>query len=350
MFTVLVTGGLGFIGSHVCLSLIKSGYRLIIIDSLVNCHKSIIDNIYFIANKAKLYPEISFFKIDINDKSDLEVIFKNSIKSGNKINAVFHFAGLKSVSESFKFPNKYWETNVDGTLNIIDMMIKFDCKYFLFSSSASVYDHSLKSIFIESDKTYSRSPYAKTKLEVERVLSNISKSFPNKFKFASLRYFNPVGAHESHMLGEFPKSNLNNLFPNICKVAIGKLNYLKVYGKNWDTKDGYCLRDFIHISDIAKGHVDIFKYLQKSKDKYIVLNLGSGKVYSILEVIKTFEKINNCKVPYKVLPPRLGEVPSLCADINFAKQLISWKPKNGIYEMCRDSYLWFENLKDKNLL
>ena len=348
MLTILVTGGLGFVGSHICADLINEGYKIIIIDSLKNSYKKIFNNLLIISKKSNYKSDISFFNIDINNKNQLENLFNNQLKKGNKIDAIFHFAGLKSVSESFKNPTQYWITNVGGTLNIIEMMKKFDCNYLIFSSSASVYDHRIKTKLVENDETKPNSPYGRTKLLNEILLEDLSKSFPNKFKIACLRYFNPVGAHQSYLIGEFPKLNKNNLFPNLCRVAFGEIAYLNVYGNDWDTKDGSCLRDFVHIIDIARGHIDVFNYLIKNNEGFLILNLGSGKGFSILEVIDTFEKKNKCKIPLKFLPRRIGDVSSLIADISYSKKIISWLPKLGLSEMCIDSFSWYKKVINKN--
>ena len=347
MYTILVTGGLGFVGSHTCAALIEEGYKIIIIDSLINSYKNILNNLLKLKKKLNSSSHISFFNIDINNKDQLQELFINEINKGNKIGAIFHFAGLKSVSESFDNSYQYWITNVGGTLNIIEMMKRFDCNYLVFSSSASVYDHKIKTKLVENNPTKPNSPYGRTKLSIEILLKDLSISFPKKFKIACLRYFNPVGAHQSYLIGELPKSNKNNLFPNLCRATFGQISYLDVYGNDWDTLDGSCLRDFVHILDIARGHIDVFNYLIKSNQGFLILNLGSGKGYSILEVIDTFEKINKCNIPIQFLPKRIGDVQSLIADISHAKKVIGWFPKFGLTEMCLDSFSWYKAVINK---
>ena len=349
MFTILVTGGLGFVGSHTCAALIEEGYKIIIIDSLINSYQDNFNNLLTFSKKVNSKSEISFFNIDINNKEKLEELFLKAIKEGNKIKAIFHFAGLKSVSESFLNADKYWITNVGGTLNIIEMMTKFDCNYLVFSSSASVYDFKKKNKLVENDNTHPNSPYGRTKLSNELLLRDLCGSFPKKFNIACLRYFNPVGAHKSYLIGELPKLNKNNLFPNLCRAAIGEIEYLNLYGNDWDTADGSCIRDFLHIEDLARGHIDIFNYLLKNEQEFLILNLGSGEGFSILEVIDTFEKTNKCKIPLKILPRRIGDVQSLISDISYSKKVIGWFPRFGLKEMCSDSYFWYKLISNKNV-
>jgi len=347
MGSIILTGGTGFIGSHTCISLLELGYKVILIDSFINSYEIIKANLINLAKYKNIDPNnLSFFNIDINDKKALEKIFLDQRNQGNPIDTVFHFAGLKSVSDSFLNFNEYWRVNVCGTFNIVELMLKYDCFNMIFSSSASVYNYQNKTNFKESDSTNPISPYGKTKLTIEQYLKDAFNAYPSKLRIACMRYFNPVGSHNSYLIGELPKSNKNNIFPNLCKISFGEIDKLNIFGRDWNTRDGFCVRDYIHIMDIARGHIDVFKYLINRDPEFIILNLGSGKGVSVLEVINAFQEINNCKIPYQIKKRRMGDVDSLVADNSYAYNLLGWKPKYSLRDMCFDSYNWYKKIKN----
>lgn len=328
---ILVTGGCGYIGSHTCCELLDNNYEVIIADNLCNSKKSIIEDIKKITNK-----DILFYEVDLCDKESLEKIFIE-----NKIDAVIHFAGLKAVGESVSKPIMYYQNNLISTLNLIEIMSKYDCKKLVFSSSATVYG-SPASLPIKEDFPLSTTnPYGTTKLMIEQILKDLYVA-DNNWSIAILRYFNPIGAHESGLIGENPNGIPNNLMPYIIKVATNELPCLSVFGNDYDTKDGTGVRDYIHVVDLAKGHIKAVEKVFK-ENKVDCYNLGTGKGYSVLDLVKTFERVNNVKVNYKIVERRAGDIAACYADPSYAKQQLNWEATKDIEEMCKDSYNYIKS-------
>ena len=321
---VLVTGGTGYIGSHTVVELLNNGYDPIIIDNLVNSKMKVVDKIKKITNK-----EFTFIKGDVCDYELLTKIFDE-----NKIDAVIHFAGLKAVGESVEKPLEYYENNVGSTINLLKVMKEHNCKNIVFSSSATVYGKSKTLPIKENFPLSTINPYGTTKLVNEWILSDIYKS-DNEWKVTLLRYFNPIGAEKSGLLGEDPTDIPNNLMPYIVRVAIGKLDHLSVFGNDYPTHDGTGVRDYIHVVDLAKGHV---KALENNSNGLYIYNLGTGKGYSVLDLIRTFEKVNNVKITFEITERRAGDVAECYADPTKAEKELHWKAQLGIEEMCKDSY------------
>ena len=330
---ILVTGGLGYIGSHTCVELLDAGYDIVVVDNLYNSDISVKDRIEKITGKT-----FKFYENDVCDEDALEKIF-----SENKIDAVIHFAAYKAVGESVKLPLNYYENNLTSTIKLCKVMKRHKVNAFVFSSSATVYG-SPKTLPIKEDFPLSTTnPYGSTKLYNEGILKDVSIS-DDKFSVIILRYFNPIGAHHSALIGEDPKGIPNNLMPYIVKVAAGELECLIVFGNDYNTHDGTGVRDYIHVVDLAKGHLKaIEKAMEEPGVKYY--NLGTGTGYSVLDLVTTYEKVNNVKVPYKIVGRRAGDIDACYADPTKAYEELGWKAELGIEEMCRDSYLYQENFK-----
>ena len=331
---ILVTGGTGFIGSHTCVELLNNNYNVIIIDNLSNSSIEVLEKIEKITSKKP-----KFYKIDLCDKEKLKEIFNE-----NKIDAVIHFAGYKAVGESVSNPLKYYRNNLDSTLTLLEVMKEVNCHNLIFSSSATVYG-TPKELPIKEDFPLSTTnPYGTTKLMIERILKDISIS-DKEMSIIILRYFNPIGSHKSGLLGENPNGIPNNLMPYIVRVATKELPFLNVFGNDYDTHDGTGVRDYIHVVDLAKGHI---KALEKSiKFKGIeYYNLGTGTGYSVLDLVKTFEKVNNVKIPYKIVNRRPGDIAACFADPTKAYKELGFKAEYGIEDMCKDSYNYI--LKNKS--
>ena len=343
MASVLITGGAGFIGSHMCLEMLNRGLHIYVIDSLVNSSFNSIYNVKELNKKLSSKSGfLTFDKIDIRDEKKLSQIFENARRNKNEIKTVIHFAGLKSISESFKIPNIYWDVNVRGTTNLLNIMEDNKCFELIFSSSASVYDQFACSPIPENSIIKPNNPYGQTKVEVERILMDKFKK-GDKWRIISLRYFNPIGAHYTGELGESPLDLATNLFPLICKVALGEMNYLPIYGNDWPTKDGTSIRDFIHIIDLVEGHIEAFKYFQKVEKCYENINLGTGKGTTVLELIKTFERINHVNINYQFKKRREGDSGIIFADASYAKKTLNWQTKLSISDMCKDGWLFNKN-------
>ena len=322
---VLVTGGCGYIGSHTVCELLKNNYEIVIIDNFSNSKKDVMTKIETLTGKsAKLYVG------DVCDKSLLEEIF-----SKEKIEAVIHFAGYKAVGESVQKPLMYYENNLISTLYLLEIMNKYNCKKFIFSSSATVYGTPKELPIKESFPLSTTNPYGTTKLMIEMMLKDIYKANPD-MSITILRYFNPIGNEETGLLGESPNGIPNNLMPYIVRVATGKLECLSVFGDDYDTKDGTGVRDYIHVVDLAKGHV---LALEKAKDLSIY-NLGTGEGYSVLDLVKTFERVNNVKVNYKIVGRRAGDIAACYADNTKAREELGFAPSKTLEDMCRDSYTY----------
>ena len=347
MNTVLVTGGTGFIGSHTCLCLLEMGFYILIIDSNVNSSKKVLNKIKKLSKIPKEDDNrVDFLKCDIRNEDLLNRIFKKKLVENKKITSVIHFAALKSVSESDQFPLKYWDTNVCGTISLLKVMSANDCHTLIFSSSATIYGYSKDGFLKESTPISPINTYGKTKSTIEQILNELFHSQPNLWRIANLRYFNPIGAHPSGFIGEDPFGMPNNIFPLIIKVASREIDYLKIFGNDYDTKDGTGVRDYIHVMDVSEGHMVALDFLTKNEPQIIQVNLGTGKGTSVLELISIFEKVNNLKIPYKFVEKRKGDVAKCVADNSLAQKLLKWSPKKTIEEMCQDGWKW----KEKKIL
>jgi len=324
MKTILVTGGTGFIGSHTCVELLNNGYTVVIIDNLVNSKETVVDKIKQITNK-----NIIFYEIDLFDRYELLQIFTK-----HKFDCVIHFAGLKAVGESVNKPLLYYKNNIMITLNLLELMETFKCYNLIFSSSATIYGDQ-KPPFKETMNIGQgiTNPYGQTKYMIEQILKDLCIS-NNKFNITCLRYFNPVGAHPTGLIGENPNGIPNNLMPIILKVAVKNNSYLNIFGNDYDTPDGTCLRDYIHVVDLAKGHVKALNNM----DGYKVYNLGTGNGISVLELINTFIKINKVNLPYKIVGRRDGDLAEVYCDPSKSLEELDWKAELDIEDMCRDSW------------
>ena len=342
MKSILITGGAGFIGSHTCLLLLENGYVVFILDSFLTSSEKSIERVSDILNKKDIETKGKIYLVqgDIKNTCDIERVFQLSRKLKKEIKSVIHFAGLKSVSESVKNPLNYWENNVNGTINLLKIMNKYNCKNLVFSSSATVYKAKSDRLLLENDICEPANPYGSTKFTVENILKDLYKSQPFQWKIALLRYFNPVGAHESGLIGEDPSGSPNNIYPRITQVGIGKLKEIKIFGSDWPTHDGTGIRDYIHVVDLAEGHLSALNYLLKEKSQLLTLNLGTGKGTSVLEFIRIFEKVNNVEIPYSFDERRLGDNAFVVADNSLAKSMLNWIPKRTLDDICRDGWRW----------
>ncbi len=329
---VLVTGGAGYIGSHTCVELLNAGKDVVIVDNFYNCKKSSLDRIRALVNK-----DFKFYECDIRDKEGLDEIFKKE-----KIDSVIHFAGLKAVGESVHKPLEYFDNNVTGTLVLLDVMRNNGCKKIVFSSSATVYGmNNISPLTEDMEVGGVTNPYGRTKYMIECILKDLYTS-DNTWSICLLRYFNPIGAHKSGTMGEDPNGIPNNLMPYITQVAIGKREYLNVWGDDYDTPDGTGVRDYIHVVDLALGHIKAVEKAESSEGLFIY-NLGTGKGYSVLDVVKAFEKASGVKVPYKIGPRREGDIATCYSDPSKAEKELGWKAQRDIEEMCEDSWRWQKN-------
>lgn len=329
---ILVTGGAGYIGSHACLALIEAGHNVMVLDNFSNSNLESLKRVEKITND-----KIHLVTGDIRDRSLLRGIF-----STVKIEGVIHFAGLKSISESLEKPLAYYDNNVAGSIVLTEIMDEFDVRTLVFSSTAAVYgENELRRLSEDTPIGKISHTYGKTKLMVEELLTDLSKSNP-AWKIALLRYFNPVGAHKSGFIGEDPTGVPSNLVPSICQVAIGKKEKLSIFGNDYDTADGTGVRDFIHVQDLAEGHVRVFDWLKKQSGINI-FNLGTGSGHSVLEVVKAFELVLGSKINFEILPRRKGDLAEVYADCSKAENVLGWKASRGINEMCEDAWRWQKN-------
>lgn len=334
MPTILATGGAGYIGSHTCIELLNSGYDVVVIDNYSNSVPEVLKRVEKISGKS-----LKSYDCDIRDKEYLKKVF-----SENKIDAVIHFAGLKAVGESCKLPLLYYDNNISGTINLCEVMKEFNVKNMVFSSSATVYGHN-PSPHKETMKTGDVSnPYGRTKHMIEDILKDVYIS-DMEWSVALLRYFNPIGAHESGLIGEDPNGIPNNLMPYISRVAIGKLPELTVFGDDYDTKDGTCIRDYIHVVDLAKGHIKALEKIMSSTGVE-AYNLGRGHGYSVLEIIDAFERASCQRVKYIIGNRRPGDLAECYSDPTKAKEELGWTAKYDILKMCEDSWNWQKNNPD----
>jgi len=328
---ILVTGGAGYIGSHTLVELLACGSEVLVLDNLTNASDVSLSRVEEISGKT-----ISFIKGDVRDRTLLRELF-----SEYEISAVIHFAGLKAVGESVEKPLMYYDNNVSGSVVLFEVMAEFNCKRLVFSSSATVYGDPQSVPIVESFPLSATNPYGASKLMVEDICRDLYKSDAS-WSIALLRYFNPVGAHQSGLIGEDPNETPNNLMPYVSQVAIGKLKQLSVFGGDYPTADGTGVRDYIHVVDLAKGHVKALDKLQKSSG-LVTVNLGTGQGYSVLDMIKAFEKASQKTVPYQIIARRPGDVAQCYADPNSAYQLLDWKAEYGIERMCEDTWRWQSN-------
>ena len=325
---VLVTGGTGYIGSHTCVSLLESGSNVVIMDNLSNSRKQVLDRIEKITGKKPV-----FYNADLRNKEEIFEIFEKE-----NIDSVIHFAALKSIPDSVAHPLEYYENNVIGTMNICYAMKKYNVKKIVLSSSAAVYGLTDNNPIKETAPLFPYNPYGRTKMIQEYIVSDFAKS--EKAGAVILRYFNPIGAHESGLIGEDPMGTPSNLMPYVSQVASGRLEKLYVFGNDYNTIDGTGVRDYIHVCDLAKGHIKALEKLNAINNCVLTLNLGSGHGYSVLEVIKSFEKASGIKINYEIAPRRQGDVGTCFADITMSQKEIGWKAERNIEKMCLDEWSW----------
>lgn len=329
---ILVTGGAGYIGSHTVVELQNAGYDVVVVDNLCNSSQMALQRVTLITGKL-----VPFYKVDIRDKDSL-----NRIMDEHTFDCCIHFAGLKAVGESVEKPYEYYDNNITGTLVLLDVLRNHKCKNIIFSSSATVYGcPDIVPITEDCPKGECTNPYGHTKSMIEQILIDVQKSDPD-WNVVILRYFNPIGAHSSGLIGENPNGIPNNLMPYITQVAIGKRSELSVFGDDYDTEDGTGVRDYIHVVDLALGHVKALGAIE-NKLGLKIYNLGTGKGYSVLDVVHNFERANNLKVPYSIKPRRAGDIAICYSDPGKAEKELGWKAQYGIYEMCRDSWNWQKN-------
>lgn len=325
--TILVTGGAGYIGSHTCIELLKANYEVVVVDNLSNSSLESIKRVEILTSR-----RILFYQEDIKNKRAIHRIFVE-----NEIDAVIHFAGDKSAGESIDLPLRYYSNNVGATLSLLEVMIENSCNKIVFSSSAAVYGNPEKLPIKEDSALLALNPYAQSKLIIEQVLKDMHVS--NDISIAILRYFNPIGAHKSGMIGESPLGTPNNLVPYISQVAVRKRKFVKVFGGDYNTIDGTGVRDFIHVVDLANGHVKALNSIM-SMPKLLVSNLGTGRGYSVLQVIKEFERASGKNIPFTIMPRRDGDVAESFSDPKYAEYMLGWKAKYDLKRMCKDAWLW----------
>lgn len=328
---ILLTGGAGFIGSHTCIELIKAGHDAVIADDLSNSKPAVLERLKELTGK-----DIPFYNIDVADKEKVDRMFAKE-----SFDAVIHFAGFKAVGESVAKPLMYYRNNLDTTLTLLETMAKYNVSNFVFSSSATVYGVPERVPLVEGMKTGCTNPYGWTKLMIEQILTDAAAADKN-LSVVLLRYFNPIGAHPSGRIGEDPTGIPNNLLPYITQVAIGKLPQLGVFGNDYPTHDGTGVRDYIHVVDLAKGHVKAIEYAGKNKGTEI-FNLGTGIGYSVLDIVKAFEKANDIKIPYVIKPRRDGDIAECYADPTKARDVLGWQAEETLENMCKDSWRWQSN-------
>ncbi len=332
LMKILVTGGAGYIGSHTCVELLNAGYEVVILDNFYNSSPEVLNRIKELTGR-----DFAFCECDIRDRKGLDKVFAE-----NKIDTVIHFAGLKAVGESVAKPLEYYENNIGGTVTLCEAMRDAGCKKLVFSSSATVYGMTNPSPLKETMKIGgTTNPYGTTKYMIELILQDLYTS-DNEWSIALLRYFNPIGAHESGRIGENPNGIPNNLMPYITQVAVGKLDHLNVFGDDYDTPDGTGVRDYIHVVDLALGHIKAVEKVASSSG-VCIYNLGTGVGYSVLDIVKAFEKASGRKIKYKIVPRRPGDLATCYSDPTRAKEELGWVAERGIEKMCEDSWRWQKN-------
>lgn len=333
MKTILITGGTGYIGSHACVALAKAGHELVILDNLRNSRADVIDRLAILCGKRP-----TFIQGDIRDTATLDSLF-----AAHPISAAMHFAGLKAVGESSEKPLEYYGNNVVGTIKLLAAMERAAVKTLVFSSSATVYGDPACVPISEDFPRIATNPYGRTKLMIEDILADLHQADP-WWRIARLRYFNPVGAHESGLIGEAPQGVPNNLMPYVAQVAAGQREFLNVWGDDYPTPDGTGVRDYIHVCDLAEGHVAALDYLNNSEGGMLTVNLGTGQGYSVLEMVKAFEKASGRAVPCKIGPRRVGDSAKCWADPALAQRLMGWKASRGLDQMCADAWRWQQSV------
>lgn len=332
---ILLPGGAGYIGSHTAVELLKKGKEIVILDNFSNSKPEVLDKIKQITGK-----DFKFYEVDYTNKEEVEKVFKE-----NNIEAVINFAGYKAVGESVRKPIEYYTNNICGALTLLDVMRKYNCKKFIFSSSATVYgDPEVVPITEECKVGGTTNPYGTTKLFIEKILEDVYKS-DNNWDICILRYFNPVGSHESGLIGEEPNGIPNNLMPYIVRVASGQLEQLSVFGNDYNTPDGTGVRDYIHVVDLAKGHIKALEKLEKENSGIYIYNLGTGVGYSVLDMVKAFEESTGKKVNYKIVERRAGDIATCYSDPQKAKNELHWEATKTLNDMCKDSWKYIQNRK-----
>jgi UDP-glucose 4-epimerase len=329
--SILVTGGAGYIGSHTVIELLNENHEVVIVDDFSNAHPTVLDRIEELSGKG-----FSFHELNLLDKEALTEVFRE-----HDIEAVIHFAGFKAVGESVSEPLKYYDNNITGTLALLEVMQEFNVKKIVFSSSATVYGMDNEAPFTEDLPTSATNPYGQTKVFIEHILSDLVTADP-EWSAILLRYFNPIGAHESGRIGEDPNDVPNNLMPYITQVAVGKLDQLSVFGDDYDTPDGTGVRDYIHVLDLAQGHLSALDYALEHSGVEAV-NLGTGEGYSVLDVVHAFENANDVEIPYEIVDRRPGDIAVGYADATKAKDLLGWEAEHSLEDMCRTSWNWQKN-------
>lgn len=329
--SILVTGGAGYIGSHTVVELLNNQHDVIIVDNFSNSQPAVLERIRELTNK-----DFKFYELNLVDKDNLRNVFQE-----NEIEAVIHFAGYKAVGESVELPLKYYNNNILSTISLLEVMEEFNVKKIVFSSSATVYGMDNEAPFTEDMPTSATNPYGKTKVFIEHILEDLAFS-DEGWSVILLRYFNPIGAHESGRIGEDPNDLPNNLMPYITQVAVGKLDQLSIFGNDYDTHDGTGVRDYIHVVDLARGHLSALDYSLENTGAEAV-NLGTGEGYSVLDVVHAFENANNVDIPYKIVDRRPGDIAIGYADAKKAKELLNWTATHSLEDMCRDSWNWQKN-------
>ncbi len=335
---ILVSGATGFIGSHTCVSLIENGHNVIAFDNFYNSKEEVISSIEKIVGSDN-FTKFKFYNADMTNPDDMEKIF-----SENEIDCVIHFAGYKAVGESVQMPLNYYHNNIYGTLCMLNSMKKYNVKKIIFSSSATVYGNPEALPIKETFSLSATNPYGRTKLMIEEILRDLYIS-DSDWSIVLLRYFNPVGAHKSGLLCEDPKGIPNNIMPRLMDVLFGKTEFITVFGDDYNTKDGTGVRDYIHVSDLAYGHVKAVEYAANNKGAEAI-NLGTGTGYSVMELIKALEKASNKEIPFKICPRRPGDIDACYADPSKASELLNWQAALNIYDMCKDAYMARKNLKE----
>ena len=328
MKTILVTGGAGYIGSHTCLELLEAGYQVVVVDNLCNSKSDSLSRVEELTGK-----DIQFHLADLRDMSEVRDLFRRE-----DIDAVIHFAGLKAVGESTEIPLAYYQNNIGGTCNLLEAMAEVGCRNIVFSSSCTVYGAPETLPLTEDNPLSAVNPYGRTKLFIENMLNDLAAA-DSTWNISILRYFNPVGAHVSGEIGEDPLGIPNNLMPYITQVAVGELEQLSVFGDDYDTPDGTCIRDYIHVVDLARGHISALRKLEQGPG-LMIHNLGTGQGYSVLDVVRAFEEATGQAIAYRIAERRAGDTPAVYSDPSKAERELGWKAELGIGEMCRDAWNW----------